>query len=94
MENQINTPERKYNKNTVAGFVLLFIGLVVLLKHSGLFFFPHLVFSWQIIMIIVGLAMGARNNFKKTNWIIITGIGVLFLLPNIIPSLHVFKQNN
>ena len=89
MENQINNTERKYNRNTAAGFVLLFVGLAILLKDSAWVLFPHWVVSWPVILIAVGLAVGAKNNFKKTNWIFITGIGVLFLLPNIIPSLHV-----
>jgi len=89
MENQITNAERKYNKNTTAGFVLLFVGLAFLLKHADFVFFPHWLFSWPLILIAVGLAIGAKHNFKKNNWIVITGLGVLFLLPNIIPSLHV-----
>jgi len=89
MDSQINNTQHKYNKNTIAGFALLFIGLAILTKHIGFFLFPHFLFSWPMIMIIVGLAIGAKHNFKKSNWILITGIGVLFLLPNIIPSLGV-----
>jgi hypothetical protein len=89
MDSQINNTQHKYNKNTIAGFALLFIGLAFLTKHIGFFLFPHFLFSWPVIMIIIGLAIGAKHNFKKSNWILITSIGVLFLLPNIIPSLGV-----
>ena len=89
MDSQINNTQHKYNKNTIAGFALLFIGLAILTKHIGFFLFPHFLFGWPVVMIIAGLYVGSRNNFKKSNWILITGIGVLFLLPNIIPSLGV-----
>jgi len=89
MENHIDNTPRKYNKNTVLGFILLFIGLGTLVKHSAFFLFPHWVFSWPFILIIIGLAIGAKNNFQKSNWILLTALGVLFLIPNIIPSLHV-----
>jgi predicted membrane protein len=89
MDSQINNTQHKYNKNTIAGFALLFIGLAILTKHIGFFLFPHFLFSWPVIMILVGLYVGSRNNFKKSNWILITGMGILFLLPNIIPSLGI-----
>jgi len=31
--------------------------------------------------------VGSKHNFKKTNWIIYVMLGVIFLLPNIIPAL-------
>ena len=89
MENHIDNTPRKYNKNTVIGFALLFIGLATLVKHSTRFLFPHWVFSWPVILIIIGVAIGAKNNFQKSNWILLTAFGVLFLIPNIIPSLHI-----
>lgn len=90
MENQINNLQGKsHNTRTIAGAVLLGLGVMVLLKHSGFYFFPHLLFSWPVIMIALGIYVGAKHNFQKSNWIFITAIGVLFLIPNIIPSLHV-----
>lgn len=90
MENQINTPQGKsQNTRTIAGIVLLGLGVMILLKHSSFFFFPHLLFSWPVILIALGIYIGSKHNFQKSNWIFITAIGVLFLIPNIIPSLHV-----
>jgi cadmium resistance protein CadD (predicted permease) len=89
MENQLNNIQPKYNKTTIAGILLLFIGVITLLKHTAFFLFPNWLFSWPMILIVIGLAIGAKNNFQKSNWIVLTGIGFLFLLPNIIPSLHV-----
>lgn len=89
MENHINNPQGKsHNTRTIVGFGLLAIGLLTLLKHSPFYFFPHLLFSWPVMLIALGIYIGAKHQFQKSNWIFITAIGVLFLIPNIIPSLH------
>ena len=89
MENHINNTQHKYNKNTTIGFGLLLFGLAILLHRASFFLFPHWVFSWPVIMIVLGLYIGSKHNFTKSSWIFITGLGVLFLLPNIIPSLGI-----
>ena len=91
MENHIDNTPRKYNKNTVLGFVLLLIGLGVLVKQSAFILFPHWVFSWPFILIIIGLAIGAKNNFQKSNWIFITGIGRS--KSRVINSIGIIRQN-
>ncbi|SDS26469.1 hypothetical protein SAMN05216490_0842 [Mucilaginibacter mallensis] len=87
MENQINNPQPAHNAKTTTGMIFLVIGLALLFKHIGFFLFPHWLFSWPLILIIFGLYVGAKHNFKKTNWIIYVMLGVIFLLPNIIPAL-------
>jgi predicted membrane protein len=90
MENQLNNnPKHTTNTKTITGIVLLGLGLLILLKHISFFIFPAFVFSWPVILIIVGLCIGAKHNFKKSGWIILTMLGVLFLLPNIIPALSI-----
>jgi len=92
MENQINNPQGTHhttNTKTITGIILLGIGLTVLFGRSNFFMFPGWFFSWPVILIIIGLCVGAKNNFKKSNWIILTMLGVIFLLPNIIPGLGI-----
>jgi len=89
MDNQINNPQPSANGKTITGIILLGLGVLILFKHLNFFFFPHWLITWPIMMIGVGLYIGAKHNFRKSNWIFITMIGVIFLLPNIMPGLYI-----
>lgn len=62
-----------------AGLVLLAVGALLLLRQIG-FFFPDWIFSWPMILIAVGIFIGARHDFRNPGWIIMVGIGTFFLL--------------
>jgi hypothetical protein len=84
MENQTNTPhpdshrEGIYNSKTLAGIFLLGISFIA---------FPYWLFSWPVFLIVFAVFIGAKHNFRKTNWMVLLALGFAFLLPNIIPSL-------
>lgn len=79
----------KKSGRAIAGFVLMGIGLVLLLKQFDLSFFPNWLFSWPMILIIIGLVRRA-NNPDKQSWLIVTLVGFLFLLEQIFPGVDVF----
>jgi len=88
MDNQINNnPQPANNNKTIIGLILVGIGVLFLLKHVSFFFLPTYIFSWPLMLIAFGIYTGVKHNFKKSMWIIYTMVGVIFLLPNIIPSL-------
>jgi len=90
MENQLNNPQQgTTNTKTITGIILLSMGLVILLSRVSFFMFPGWLFSWPVLLIALGLYIGAKHNFKKLNWIVLTMLGVIFLLPNIIPALGI-----
>lgn len=76
------------NKRTLAGFILVLIGGFLLLKNLDLlpFFLPYNIFTWQVILILVGLFMLVNHPGKKRGFILI-GIGVISLLANLF-NLH------
>lgn len=65
-----------------AGLILLIIGLCFLLRNLGLTL-PHWVFSWHTILIVIGLAVGAKRNFTGGGWLIMVVIGGYFTLQDI-----------
>ena len=89
MENQINNPQSQgtYNSKTVAGIVVLGLGVLFLLKSLDFFLFPHWILSWPMFLIGFATFTGAKHNFRKSNWLVLLAVGFAFLLPNIIPSL-------
>ena len=82
-----------YNvKNTesgriIAGLLLVGAGSVLLLKKMG-FFFPGWLFTWPMILILVGIYTGVKNNFRNNSWLILISIGAFFLANHIIPELR------
>ena len=90
MENQINNQSQNtVNKKTVVGIIILVIGAILLLNQAIFFQFSLWAISWPLVLIGYGLYTGFKHNFKKSMWIIYTMVGVIFLLPNIIPSLSI-----
>jgi hypothetical protein len=90
MENQLNKPQQSAtNTKTVLGLILVAIGLMIFSGRIHFFLFPHFLFTWPVVMIIIGLYIGAKNNYRNNKWILITMIGVIFLLPNIIHGLYI-----
>ncbi len=67
MENQINNPQSQgpYNSKTVAGLIVLGLGVLFLLKSLDFFLFPHWIFSWPMLLIAVAIFTGAKHNFRK-----------------------------
>jgi len=88
MENQINNPQQgTYNSKTIAGVIILGLGLLFLLKSINFFLFPHWIFSWPMLLIAFAIYTGSKHNYRKSNWLVLLAVGLAFLLPNIIPSL-------
>lgn len=66
------------------GVIVLIIGLVFLLRKLDLHL-PHWVFSWPMLLIVIGFVMGAKHKFQGAGWFILTFIGTIFLINDILP---------
>ena len=78
-----------YNYNAsrnkaVAGFILLTAGLLFLFKQIGYMVFPLWLFSWPMLLIVIGLYSGFKHNFRRAGWLIVTLVGALFLATHIV----------
>jgi predicted membrane protein len=67
------------------GIFILLIGLAALLKAS-IPIFPDWVFSWQMLIVALGMIIGVRHNFRGVAWFILMLIGGVFLLNDIYPQ--------
>lgn len=70
---------RPSNNHIWIGGILLIIGSVALLKMFGIEF-PDFLFSWQMLLIAIGLFVGIRKDFQGATWLILILIGSLFLI--------------
>ncbi len=81
-------PQRGMSGKVLAGLLLITVGLVILGSKLNIFFFPYWVFSWPMILIVIGLFLGFRHNFRKSGWLVLVLIGGLFLANDLIAGLN------
>lgn len=62
------------------GFLILGIGVLMMMKKLGLFFFTWHAF-WPFILIALGLGIGIKKNFRNNSWWILMLIGIAHAVP-------------
>lgn len=65
-----------------AGLFIVAIGSLLLLRNFGLYL-PHWIFNWSTWLIVIGLFVGARHNFRNSGWFVMVLIGSYFTLEEI-----------
>ena len=80
--NEPVTPNRK--GRIYGGLFVVFIGVIFLLRQAG-FHFPHWLFSFETLLIALGLFLGFRHAFKGLFWLIPIAIGGLLLVDDVYP---------
>ena len=88
MEEQNNQKKRFLHSNRWAGLLFLLVGGVLLLRQTG-YPFPPWLFSWETILILVGLFTGIRHRFKDFSWLIMILVGAVFLSGEIWPEIQI-----
>jgi len=87
----MNTPEKrpKLQNNSgrvIGGIVVLMIGLGALANRANFDHDLDWLFSWPMILVIVGLFIGSRDGFRLGGWIAVTAVGMVFLADDILDS--------
>ena len=72
----------KRRENAMGGIILLIIGTLLLARRAGADL-PAWLFTWPMILIVVGLFVGVKTRFRDFGWLILIGIGAFFLLDRI-----------
>lgn len=67
------------------GVVIIAVGSLLLLDKLDFFFFPSWLFSWPLILIVVGFVIGARQQFAGIGWIVMVVVGGYFLVQDFVP---------
>lgn len=78
-------PEQKPDKNQngfLVGVAVIFLGIIVFFRNTDFFdgTFLETVFSIPIILMLIAILIGYKNNFKTRGWIVPFIIGALLLL--------------
>lgn len=99
MENPNRNPRNNYGNNwetpgggtggkVMAGLVLIAVGLVILASKLHIFFLPYWVYSWQMLLIVLGLFIGFRQNFRKSGWLVLVVMGTIFLINDVVSGFN------
>nr|WP_294903209.1 DUF5668 domain-containing protein [uncultured Lacibacter sp.] len=67
------------------GLTLLGVGVLILLRNLDLPF-PSIIFSWPMILIVIGVVVGLKENFKGASWLVLIGLGGFFLTMKLYPE--------
>jgi hypothetical protein len=68
------------------GMVVVAVGLVLFAKASGAAI-PDWITHWPMILIAIGLFVGARHAFRGPGWLILILVGTAFLVNELSPEL-------
>ncbi|MEO6719475.1 MAG: DUF5668 domain-containing protein [Ferruginibacter sp.] len=80
-----NNSKDKDNGKLIGGVILVAVGIGLLFRNMG-FFMPYWLFTWPMILILVGVYTGFKHNFRNNSWIVLVGIGGFFLLNDMKPD--------
>ncbi len=69
------------------GLVLIIIGAFLLLRKMGVDL-PDWMFTWPMILVLVGIITGIKHRFQNMSWLIITGIGAFFLMDDVFETFN------
>jgi predicted membrane protein len=75
--------------NIPVGIILLAVGGVLLARQMGVDF-PNWLFRWEMLLVTIGLLVGAKSGFRDSGWLIITGAGLFFMADDFFPHLKPF----
>lgn len=72
------------NNRPIIGVILVLAGLFLLMRNTGIFpsFIDHVIFSWPMLLVTIGLVMTLGAS-EKTAGVIIMAVGGFFLIPTI-----------
>jgi predicted membrane protein len=72
------------NNRAIIGVILVMVGLFLVLRNTGFFpdFIDHVIFSWPMLLVAIGLVMTLGAS-EKTSGIIVMAVGGFFLIPMI-----------
>lgn len=82
------------NNRVVIGVVLVLAGLALVIRNTGFFpdFIDHVIFSWPMLLVVIGLIMTLGAS-EKTGGIIVMAVGGFFMIPLIFrETFHMYNM--
>ncbi len=77
----------RLNERPLIGLLIIAAGVLILLRNLD-FPFPDFLFTWPMILILVGFVMAVREGFKPGGWLTVLAVGGFFLAMKMFPEFH------
>lgn len=71
----------------LSGLLVVGVGGVWLARQAGVEF-PYWLFTWQMLLITLGLFMGLKHSFRGYGWLIMMAVGGVFMLEYVVPDFN------
>ncbi|MFN7313724.1 MAG: LiaF transmembrane domain-containing protein [Bacteroidota bacterium] len=87
----MNQPKDKWENmhstkgRVFSGVLIVAVGVVLLLKQLGMSF-PEWLFTWEVAIILIGIYLGIKHNFKHNGWLVLLVIGGVLLIDDVYPE--------
>ncbi|MES2781109.1 MAG: DUF5668 domain-containing protein [Bacteroidota bacterium] len=72
----------------LGGVIVIAVGATLLARQLDMPL-PEWLFTWPVLLIVIGIYIGARHLFRNPGWIILVGIGTVFLCDNIYTDINI-----
>lgn len=87
MEKNDNDMERRMNSSRIGGGLFLLVAGILLLAYKLGAPIPSWVFTWPVLLIVIGLFTGFKSRFHNPGSFILILIGGVFLIDQTVPGI-------
>jgi predicted membrane protein len=84
----VETWEQHSRRGKIYGGIFIVIVGALLLAHRMGVAIPHWVFTWQMLIIGIGLFTGIKHGFRGAGWLILVGVGTIFLCDDVVEGVN------
>jgi predicted membrane protein len=76
------------SNRAVIGVIMVLVGAFLIMRNTGIFpgFIDHIIFSWPMLLVTIGLVISLGSSGNRTGGIIVMAVGAFFLIP------HIFRE--
>jgi predicted membrane protein len=85
-----NKIRRRHGGRVLLPLGLVCIGGLLLVRQMGVGL-PEWLFSWQMLLIVIGIFSGLAHAFRGPGWLIMILVGSFFLMDQLIPGLDIHR---